>query len=157
MQTELFHPRPSWHVGWKRSPGRAGCEMQRAWGESQGCEMGGKVVSQANLTLQARAGCSSWGRQPHGHCSPVPSCLGILLVLETCLYLALQYHPLTPLALPTRIWEVQVFPSSFPPLLPFALCSIFMCSSPGSQLSLAHRQESFPSCELQTCMVTLRQ
>lgn len=32
-----------------------------------------------------------------------------------------------------------------------------MCSAPGSQLSLAHRHKSFPSCELQICTVTFRQ
>lgn len=90
-------------LGWKRSPGRAGCEMQRAWGESQGCEMGGKVVFQANLSLQGRAGCSSWDSLSHAHHSSVPACIGILLVLVTCLCLASQNHLLPPLALPTRI------------------------------------------------------
>lgn len=85
--------------------------MQTAWGESQGREMGGKIVSRANLALQAWAGCSSklwqqlrelWERLSHAHRSSVPSYIGILLVLVTFLYLASQYHLLKPLAFPTR-------------------------------------------------------
>lgn len=46
--------------------------MQTAWGESQGREMGGKIVSQANFALQAWAGCSSklWQQGETVPCPP---------------------------------------------------------------------------------------